>query len=152
MLLIKPIPSKKLYQDLQAQVDREIGIIKTEDFTQKRMHDLRRETAAIQVAGIAKLSEILLPHQHERLKVHAFRRKSEQASFSKILISPDVSKKIGLTSDQKRQLERVNPKLEAELQEKIRELQVEYRHELIRGLEPDQVSKVKSLLVRAISK
>jgi hypothetical protein len=84
----------------------------SEEERRKRGEELRGKMEAQQKEVRAKLDEILLPHQSERLK-----QISIQVRGSGALADPTVAEELGLTADQKEKLQQVNEEMDTRRRE-----------------------------------
>ena len=83
----------------------------SEDERRKRGEELRGKMEAQQKEVRAKLDEILLPHQSERLK-----QISIQVRGTSALADPAVAEELGLTEDQKQKIRQVGEEMRASFQ------------------------------------
>lgn len=93
-----------------------------------------------------RLSEILLPHQIDRLQQISFQNNVNNAGLGNALASKALMEKLGIDEEQKEKLKTKADELAKELEEKIAKLREEMRDELIDELSPEQQKKLKVLL------
>jgi hypothetical protein len=93
-----------------------------------------------------RLSEILLPHQIDRLKQISFQMNVNQGGLGSALTSKALTEQLGINDDQQEALKKKAEELNKEFEEKVAKLKVEMREELMDELTPEQQKKIKDLL------
>jgi hypothetical protein len=93
-----------------------------------------------------RLSEILLPHQIDRLKQISFQSNVSQGGLGSALASKALAEELGIDDEQREALKKKAEELNKEFEEKVTKLKVEMREELMDELSPEQQKKIKELL------
>lgn len=106
----------------------------------ERMREMRSERESeVQ----AKIEEILLPEQLERLNQLSVQLRTQRGGRG--MLNGSVAEALGITDDQKAQIEERAEELQREMNEKINELRRQMQEELMKELTPEQREKLEEL-------
>jgi Spy/CpxP family protein refolding chaperone len=92
----------------------------SEEERQARFEEFRKQAEERMKVAREKLEQILLPEQMERLKQIGI-----QVQGTRALEDPQVAEALGLTEDQKQQLEKIREEIRAEFQRRFEEAQAQ---------------------------
>ena len=91
----------------------------------------------------AKLEEILLPHQMERLEQLSFQASAQGGARS--LISGPLAEKLNITDQQKEELQSQAEELQKKFNEEVAKLRAEMQEKLLESLTSEQQAEFKKL-------
>lgn len=135
-------------QQMQNEFGKEIKT-KLDTLMKGGSHNDEQIGAAIQELNQRKksrLSEILLPHQVDRLKQISLQMNVNQSGLGQALASKALMEQLGIDEKQKEALEAKARELADEFEKKVSQLKSEMRDELMDELTPDQRQKMKDLM------
>lgn len=111
-----------------------------EEERRERRRELREER---ETETKAKIEEILLPDQLQRLNELSVRYMSQRGGRG--MINGSIAEKLGITDEQKEQIEERAQELQQELNEKMAELRREMQEKLLAELTPEQQDAYRKL-------
>lgn len=136
---------REFYSGLQPRLDARFGTFSRTDLTAEMREEIQTIFDEITNDLGKQIEDVLLPHQHARLKQMHLRKGNGRARFIDQLRSPPVAETIELSEAQDEQLAKHHDRLSKELEAKIEQLRLEYRNDLIEVLKTGQQAKVKEL-------
>jgi hypothetical protein len=117
----------------------------SDDERQARIDQIRAQMDTIRKDVEAKLQKILLPNQFDRLKQIDLQSRVQREGAA-ALTSGDVADQLGLTDDQKEQIQQKADQVQQDLQAKIRQARLDARNQLLDVLTADQRTKLETLM------
>ena len=111
----------------------------------ERFGEIRARMESLNKDLEARLKNVLLPHQFERLKQIDVQARIQQRGAS-ALTSGELADAINLTDEQRQRLEQRAEEVQQELQQKIAELRQEARNKMLDVLTPEQRAKLDELM------
>lgn len=127
-------------KEFKSQID---SVMKEGGPGKDRMHEVIQE---INKRKKARLAEILLPHQIDRLKQISFQRNVNNTGLGQALASKALAEELGIDEEQQAALKKKAEELSKEFEEKVAKIKEEMRDELMSELKPEQRAKVKELM------
>jgi Spy/CpxP family protein refolding chaperone len=116
-----------------------------EDERRAKFAELREKMEEQQKELSAKVDEILLPHQRDRLKQIGLQMQMRYRGTSGLL-TDQLAEQLNITDEQKEKLRAKAEEVRKSLDERIAKARAEARDELLEVLTPDQREKLKALL------
>ncbi len=95
-------------------------------------------------SGELELKKVVLPHQSDRLKLIDVTRIRQRGAAA--LSNRDLASALGLSDEQRENLQQRSDEIQTELREKMRQLQSEARNKMLEGLTPEQRVKLEQLV------
>src|SRR5262249_13071776 len=117
----------------------------SEEERQARIDQMRTQMDTIRKDVESKLQKVLLPNQFDRLKQMDLQSRVQREGAA-ALTSGELADQLGLTDDQKEQIEQKAAQVQQDLQTKIRQARLDARNQLLDVLTPDQRTKLESLM------
>lgn len=93
-----------------------------------------------------QVDEILMPQQRQRLAQISLQQRLQRAGTIEGLTSGELAEELGITPEQKADMEERAKEAQKELQEKIAKARTEARDKILSGLTAEQKDKIKKLL------
>lgn len=93
-----------------------------------------------------KISEILLPHQMDRLKEISFQAESQRGGTQGLLNNEKMKEALNITEEQLEQVKAKAAEVQEALQKKIEQAREDAQQEILSVLTPEQQAKIKELL------
>ncbi len=112
---------------------------------QAKFAELREKSAELQKELSAKVDEVLLPHQRDRLKQIGLQMQMRYRGTSGLL-TDQLAEDLNITDEQKEKLRAKAEEVRKSLEEQIAKARAEARDELLEVLTPEQREKLKALL------
>ncbi len=152
----------ELSQDQQAQLQKLSDTIRNEIRDQMQgmfqgMRDLSDEERQAKFAEIrtkfeeinkdaeARLQSVLMPHQLDRLKQIDLQLRIQRGGAA-ALTEGELADTLGLSESQRDQIREKSQQVQKDLQEKISQLRVDARNQLLEVLTPDQRAKLEAMM------
>jgi Spy/CpxP family protein refolding chaperone len=110
-----------------------------------RFEQIRGQMDTIRKDVETKLQKVLLPNQFDRLKQIDLQSRVQREGAA-ALTSGELADQLGLTDDQKEQIEQKAAQVQQDLQAKIRQARLDARNQLLDVLTPDQRAKLESMM------
>jgi Spy/CpxP family protein refolding chaperone len=96
--------------------------------------------------GVEKrMQKVLLPHQYDRVKQIELQSRL-QLGGAAALTEGELAETLGLTEDQREQIREKSEEVQRDLNDKINQLRVEARNQLLEVLTPEQRAKLESMM------
>ena len=139
---------EKLGEEFRNQMREMFSGLRDLDESERRakFEEIRGKMQTEGEAMQAKIDEILLPHQRDRLNQIRLQMQLRRSGTSGALSSDRVADALGLSDDQKTRLREVQEKVDRELREKVEQLREEGRNEILEVLTAEQRSKWQELV------
>jgi Spy/CpxP family protein refolding chaperone len=112
---------------------------------QERFDEIRSRVEKLNADMEKQLKKVLLPHQFDRLKQIELQTRVQQRG-AEALTTGELAEALNLTDQQREKLERRAEEVQQELQEQIRQLQIEARNKIFEVLTAEQRAKLDALL------
>lgn len=112
---------------------------------QVRFQEIRERFETINKSVEARLQETLLPHQFDRLKQIDLQARL-QRNGAAALTEGELAETLGLTESQRDQLRERAEQVQQELNDKIRQLRLDARNQMLDVLTTEQRAKLESML------
>jgi hypothetical protein len=117
----------------------------SEEERQARIDQIRTQMDTIRKDVEAKLQKVLLPNQFDRLKQIDLQSRVQREGAA-ALTSGELADQLGLTDDQKEQIQQKADQVQQDLQAKIRQARLDARNQLLDVLTTDQRTKLETLM------
>jgi hypothetical protein len=117
----------------------------SEEERQARIDQIRGQMDTIRKDVEAKLQKVLLPNQFDRLKQIDLQSRVQREGAA-ALTSGELADQLGLTDDQREQLQQKSEQVQQDLQTKIRQARLDARNQLLDSLTADQRAKLETLM------
>jgi Spy/CpxP family protein refolding chaperone len=111
----------------------------------ERFDEIRERMEELNADMEKRLKKVLLPHQFDRLKQIDLQTRI-QTRGAAALTTGELAEALNLTDAQREKLEARAEEVQQELQEQIRQLQIEARNKLFEVLTAEQRAKLESLM------
>lgn len=108
----------------------------------RRLADLIQE---LEKKKRARMQEILLPHQFDRLQQISLQQQMKHRGEAATLMSDQIAEQLGITDEQKERMKERSEEIKKDLAEKIEQLKLEARDELLQELTREQRKKLEEL-------
>lgn len=118
----------------------------SEDQRRERFAELQKKMQQRGQQTNAKLGQILLPHQMERLRQLQLQFRMRLFGTARVLGSDEVSESLHITAAQKEKLEQTARAVEQEVQQKIEKLRQEGRAKLLEVLTAEQRQQLEGMM------
>ncbi|MEM6798165.1 MAG: hypothetical protein AAF589_01500 [Planctomycetota bacterium] len=109
------------------------------------MEDARSEMASIRDDIESRVKEVLMPHQFERLRQIEMQQEMQRGGTMSVTRGR-VAEELGITDEQREQMQQKAQEEQQKLEEKIRELRAEARESILSVLTSDQRAKYDELV------
>jgi hypothetical protein len=111
-----------------------------------KLKELAESMKQIKQEQTARMKEILIPQQLERLQQISTQQFMESAGAANALASKHLADQLGLTKEQIERLKKRSEEINKELREKMDALKLEAREQLLNELTSEQRDKINQLL------
>jgi len=118
----------------------------SEEERREKFTEIREKMTTMAKDAEAKIGDVLLAPQVERLNQIAFQQSARRRGTTGALESPEVVKELGLTEDQIAKLKERAAEVQKEFVEKQAELREEMRDKILDVLTPEQQKKIKDMM------
>jgi Spy/CpxP family protein refolding chaperone len=112
---------------------------------QARIDQIRAQMDTIRKDVEGKLQKVLLPNQFDRLKQIDLQSRIQREGAA-ALSQGELADQLGLTDQQKEQLQQKSEQVQQDLQAKIRQLRLDARGQLLEVLTAEQKAKLEALM------
>jgi Spy/CpxP family protein refolding chaperone len=112
---------------------------------QARIDQIRTQMDTIRKDVEAKLQKVLLPNQFDRLKQIDLQSRVQREGAA-ALTSGELADQLGLTDEQREQLQQKSEQVQQDLQTKIRQARLDARNQLLDVLTAEQRAKLETLM------
>jgi Spy/CpxP family protein refolding chaperone len=112
---------------------------------QAKFAEIRTKFEEINKDAETRLQSVLMPHQLDRLKQIDLQSRIQRGGAA-ALTEGELADTLGLSEDQRAQIRDKAEQVQKDLQEKIGQLRVDARNQLLEVLTPDQRSKLESMM------
>jgi len=110
-----------------------------------RMTEIRARFEEIGKDAESRMQKVLLPHQFDRLKQIDLQSRLQRGGAA-ALSEGELAETLGLTETQRDELREKQEQVQKELDEKIGQLRVEARNQLLEVLTPEQRAKLEGMM------
>jgi hypothetical protein len=117
----------------------------SDDERRERFGEIRERLQTIQQDSEKRLSDVLMPHQIERLKQIELQSRLQRQGAS-ALTSDELAQQLGLSAGQQEQLQARAEEVEQEMEQKIVQLRLEARQKLLEVLTAEQRQKLEAMM------
>jgi len=115
------------------------------DERQAKFEEIRTRIAEINKDVETRMQNVLMPHQLERLKQIELQSRIQRGGAA-ALTEGELADTLGITDSQRDQLREKAEEVQKDLNEKISQLRVEARNQLLEVLTPEQRAKLASMM------
>jgi Spy/CpxP family protein refolding chaperone len=112
---------------------------------QAKFDEIRTRFEAINKDAEARMKTVLMPHQFDRLKQIDVQSRVQTGGAS-ALTEGELAETLGLTEAQRDQIREKSEEVQKDLNEKIGQLRLEARNQLLEVLTPEQRAKLESMM------
>ena len=117
----------------------------SEEERQERFDEIRTRVEKLNAEMEKRLKKVLLPHQFDRLKQIDLQTRIQQRGAA-ALTTGELAETLNLSDSQREKLEERAAEVQQELQEQIRQLQVDARNKIFEVLTAEQRAKLETLM------
>jgi len=117
---------------------------------QARFDEIRARFEQINKDAEGRMQKVLMPHQFDRLKQIDLQSRLQRGGAA-ALTEGELADTLGLTDSQRDQLREKQEEVQKELDEKIGQLRIEARNQLLEVLTPEQRAKLEGMMGSAFA-
>jgi Spy/CpxP family protein refolding chaperone len=117
----------------------------SDDERQAKFGEIRSRFEEINKDAEARMQKVLLPHQFDRLKQIDLQSRLQRGGAD-ALSEGELAETLGLTESQREQIREKSEEVQKDLNEKIAQLRVDARKQLLEVLTPEQRAKLESMM------
>jgi hypothetical protein len=136
---------KKLQSEFQKQVESFTTDLQDGQMDRERMREFGASMKKLRDDQTARVKEMLLPHQFERLQQISTQQYLESAGTANALASKALMEQLGLTEEQIERLKKRSEEVSKELKEKIEAAQAEAKEKILSELTSEQREKLTAM-------
>jgi predicted transglutaminase-like cysteine proteinase len=119
--------------------------------------DKSHERISVEIENLRKereqaLSEVLLPHQAKRIEQLFQQVNLKRSGTAVALQRGELSKLLGITAEQKKDIQNLQQEMNKEIKEKVEELKQKYARKMRQKLTPEQRRKYEELVGEVMKK
>lgn len=147
---------RTLGEEIRDQVRKEMqGMFQgmqdlSDEERQARFDEIRTRFEAINKDAEARMQKVLMPHQFDRLKQIDLQSRLQRGGAA-ALTEGELADTLGLTEAQRDQLREKQEEVQKDLNEKIGQLRIEARNQLLEVLTPEQRAKLEGMMGAAFA-
>jgi Spy/CpxP family protein refolding chaperone len=112
---------------------------------QARFDEIRAKFEEINKDAEARIQKVLMPHQFDRLKQIDVQARLQRGGAA-ALTDGELADTLGLTESQRDQIREKSEQVQKDLNDKISQLRVDARNQLLEVLTPEQRAKLESMM------
>ncbi len=136
----------QLRSEFSKKISAQMNDFTSGGFDGARGDQIKQLVTQLKAQQQEQMSQILLPHQLDRLKQIALQVQMQRAGNMETLTSQKIAEALEIDEDQKQQLEDRAKEIKAKLDARIARLKEQAREELFRELSPSQRKKLKEMM------